>query len=600
MDSVSFPYDAPASCSSGSLGYMIRHDAGHPEHVLTVLRVAAGYTRQSKAKSDKSEASPQTQDEATEKKARDRGCAFKGHYRDIGVSGYDPNAKRKKFEELLNACRRGEVHEIIVFNVTRFSRREPKDAIPIVLELFSLGVTITSVSEGSFSPDNTMELIMLIMRLDASHTDSKNKSEMIGGAKRKAKAFGGWTGGPSPYGMESYPKSETRVIKGEPVTITIRLLRPVKRTDEGTDQASVVLQMVDRVFQYKDTPWDGKKNAHPGSVTSISTWLNVRQVPTQYGGLWRPPTVKRILSDPRLAGFAAETVYKLDQDGRPTRTIDGYRILRDDEGNPIVIGEALIPPPRWFELQEWLGGRGRGKGLSHGQYLLTGLERLYCECARTMTGSPRIYKCCRPAGVVEPGEHVGGNTINQAEINEHVARRILDVILAAEDDPETLDILAVVAQRMATVEESPEIRGERASLVGQRAVIAKGIGQLYDDLNSGIYDGEIGRARFKDEKQRQEERLAALDVKLQEVGGPEVPTLPIAEWGSSDGDDPIGEDSWWGKANVSERRNLVTMFVDRVVVTKAKYKGGPHVACQVEERVRVYMAGEWKETPALA
>ncbi|CAM5624481.1 hypothetical protein SANTM175S_03458 [Streptomyces antimycoticus] len=38
-----------------------------------------------------------------------------------GVFGYDPNAKRKAFERLLDDCRAGLVHEIIVFDVTRFS-----------------------------------------------------------------------------------------------------------------------------------------------------------------------------------------------------------------------------------------------------------------------------------------------------------------------------------------------------------------------------------------------------------------------------------------------------------------------------------------------
>ncbi|WP_221495698.1 recombinase family protein [Streptomyces netropsis] len=80
-------------------------EAGHPEHVAAVLRVAAGYTRQSKKKADKSEASPKTQDDATARKARERGCKFLGHYRDIGVSGCNPNAKRKNFERLLNDCR---------------------------------------------------------------------------------------------------------------------------------------------------------------------------------------------------------------------------------------------------------------------------------------------------------------------------------------------------------------------------------------------------------------------------------------------------------------------------------------------------------------
>ncbi|MEV8393865.1 MULTISPECIES: recombinase family protein [unclassified Streptomyces] len=567
------------------------HDAGATaEQVLAVQRVAAGYTRQSKAKADKSEASPQTQDEATERKARERGCTFKGHYRDIGVSGYNPNAKRKSFDRLMADCRDGLIQEIVVFNVTRFSRREPKDMIPVVLELFSLGVTITSVAEGSFTPDNTMELMMLIWRLEASYQDSKNKSEVVGGAKRKAKQFGGWTGGTPPYGMESYPVPETRIIDGKPVTITIRLLRPVPKNEDGTDQGSEVLRLVDRIFEHKDKPWDGKKNAHPASVNSCTTWLNSRSVETQHGGMWRVPTVKRLLSDPRLAGFAAETVYKTDSDGRPTRTVDGYRILRDEHGEPIVIGEALIPPPRWFELQEWLSGRGRGKGLTRGEYLLTAMERLECECSRPMTGSPRIYKCCRPSGVVESGKHEGGNTINQADVNDYVARKILDVILDAEGSPETLEIIAEATLRFGKLSENPETRGQRASLVGERSVVTKSINRLYDDLNSGIYDGPIGRARFLDEKQQLENRLDAIGRRLVEVGGPDLPTLPIAEWGSADGDDPIGPDSWWGRATVADRRVLVKLFVDKIVVTKADYRGGTGRVCKVGKRVTVTMA----------
>ncbi|MFE2639127.1 recombinase family protein [Streptomyces scopuliridis] len=567
------------------------HDAGATaEQVLAVQRVAAGYTRQSKAKADKSEASPQAQGEATERKARERGCSFKGHYRDIGVSGYNPNAKRKSFDRLMDDCRDGLIQEIVVFNVTRFSRREPKDMIPVVLELFSLGVTITSVAEGSFTPDNTMELMMLIWRLEASYQDSKNKSELVGGAKRKAKQFGGWTGGTPPYGMESYPVPETRVIDGKPVTITIRLLRPVPKNEDGTDQGSEVLRLVDRIFEHKDKPWDRKKNAHPASVNSCTTWLNSRSVETQHGGMWRVPTVKRLLSDPRLAGFAAETVYRTDSDGRPTRTVDGYRILRDEHGEPIIIGEALIPPARWFELQEWLSARGRGKGLTRGEYLLTAMVRLECECGRPMTGSPRIYKCCRPSGVVEPGKHEGGNSINQADVNDYVARKILDVILDAEGRPETLEIIAEATLRFGKLSENPETRGERASLVGERSAVTKSIERLYDDLNSGIYDGPIGRARFLDEKQQLENRLEAVGRRIIEVGGPDPHVLPVAEWGDADDEDPIGEDSWWGRATVADRRVLVKLFVDKIVVTKADYRGGTGRVCKVEERVTVTMA----------
>ncbi len=556
-----------------------------------MLRVAAGYTRQSKKKADKSEASPATQDEANEKKARDRGCKFLRHYRDIGVSGYDPNAKRKAFERLLNDCRAGKIHEIVVFNITRFSRREPKDAIPVVLELFSLGVTITSVSEGSFSPDSTMELIMLIMRLDAAHQDSKNKSDMIKGVKRAAKEHGGWTGGALPYGMESYARTVRREVDGK--EIPIRLLRPVARNEDGTDQASVTLRMVDRIFEYKNKPWRGKKSAHPASVGSVATWLNMNEVPSQNGGAWRAPTVARILSDPRLAGFAAEPVYRKDKDGMPTRTLEGYKTLLDPEtGEPITIGEALIPPSRWYELQTWLSGRRHGKGGPRSQYVLTGMDVLKCECGRPMTGSPGIYKCSRASGVVEPGKHAGGNTITQCDVDAYVARRVMAVLMTGEDDPETLAILAEAARRLAKLQENPERRGERAALVGERAEIKRALSQHYDRLHNGFYEGKIGEAKWLHERDNLNDRLASVERRLSEVGDPELPALPIAEWTATDDPegDPLGEGSWWEEATVDDKRKLFKLFVDEVRVTKAEGKGGSNRVCRVAERVTVQMA----------
>lgn len=568
--------------------------AGDPEHVAAVLRVAAGYTRQSKAKADKSEAGPRTQDEATERKARERGCSFKGHYRDIGVSGYDPNAKRKAFDRLLNDCRAGLVHEIIVFNVTRFSRREPRDAVPVILELFDLGVTITSVSEGSFSPgpDNTMELIMLIMRLDAAYQDSRLKSQTIAGTKQKAKDFGGWTGGALPYGMESYAESVTREIGGKPVTVTIRRLRPASVREDGTDQAGEVVKMFDRIFEFKDRPWAGKKNAHPASIGAIMTWLNARNVLTQKGGQWRERTVKRLLTDPRLAGMAAEPVYSRDKDGNQTRNVTGYRILRDENEEPIVVGEALIPPPRFFEAQDWLAGRGRGnRGGTPSKNLLTAMEKLYCECGRPMTGSGNVYKCSRPAGVAEEGTHEGGSTIRRADVDHHVASRIMAVIVNADgDDPETLDIIAEATTRLARLKESPEIRSERAALLGERAGIVRSIEQLYSDLRIGIYDGEIGRRQFLADKSSLEARLRAVDARIVVVGDSDLPPLPIEEWADAEDGNPLGPDSWWARADAEDRRMLVQLFVDRVTVTKARERGGTERACRVEDRVTVLMA----------
>ncbi|WP_240003179.1 hypothetical protein [Streptomyces cinnamoneus] len=106
-------------------------------------------------------------------------------------------------------------------------------------------------------------------------------------------------------------------------------------------------------------------------------------------------------------------------------------------------------------------------------------------------------------------------------MNDYVARCIMALLMTAEGDPQTLDVLAEARRRFAQASETPVKRSERASLVGERAAVIKSINELYDDLDSGIYEGRIGRARFRHEKEAREQRLAAIESRIQDVGGPE-------------------------------------------------------------------------------
>lgn len=90
-----------------------------------VERVAASYVRQSVASSDKSEASPSVQRQGNETESERRGSRFTRHYQDIGVSGWNPDADREGFEEMLADAQAGRFNELIVYYVSRFSRREP-------------------------------------------------------------------------------------------------------------------------------------------------------------------------------------------------------------------------------------------------------------------------------------------------------------------------------------------------------------------------------------------------------------------------------------------------------------------------------------------
>ncbi|GAA0344213.1 recombinase family protein [Streptomyces blastmyceticus] len=217
---------------------------------MTSTIYAAGYGRQPQKRANASEASPATQRSANKAEA-DRRAALPGvdlawtrHYEDIGISAFT-GKERPEFDRLLADCRAGRVNMIIVYYISRFSRMEPLDAIPIVTDLLNRGVTIVSVTEGEFRQGNIMDLIHLIMRLDAAHGESKNKSVAVTGAKKKVRELGGYVGGRPPYGRECVP--ETRYdSKGKP--IAVQLLATLVK------EAEVIQAWWIDIKRYKDNP----------------------------------------------------------------------------------------------------------------------------------------------------------------------------------------------------------------------------------------------------------------------------------------------------------------------------------------------------------
>ncbi|MDX2390176.1 recombinase family protein [Streptomyces sp. DK15] len=559
---------------------------------LPTERISVGYTRQSSRRANRSEASPEVQDEANEKNAHDRGSRFLRHFRDIGRSGYDPEAKRDDFDALMELARSGAFNELNVFDVSRFSRREPKDSIPVVLELFRYGITIVTDHEGVFTPDNTMELIMLILKLHQSHSESKNKSIAVTNAKRKARALGGWVGGRKPYGFDS----ETRFVG----KVAIQWLIPL------SPEAETIRLVADLIREHKDTPAP-KNEFHLGSLSGICHYLNasgkyptraeVRGYVAKGRGGWTPGTLRRILIDPAVAGLSGDPIYKLREDGTPTQRITDYKLRRDPEtGEPVQIGNPIIPPGEWYEIREWIMGRSRKRGKPQGETLLSGLGRFFCEDGRTMasrkaSGTHRVesYRCTRPHGVVIEGQHSGGNNIAQHSADNFVVGSIFARLADAYSDPDTIALLMVAGKRLARATESPETRSERSALTAERADVTRAVQQLYDDLRNDVYDGPIGRERFKDEKRNLEQRAEALDARIRVVGTTEPKPVNLDQW-INEGEDPMGPGSWWDKAPIEDRRLFVSLFVDRITVKKATHRGGRNLACNAEVRMTIQWA----------
>jgi DNA invertase Pin-like site-specific DNA recombinase len=571
---------------------------------------AAGYDRQSEERRDRSSASPATQrasnrDAVAKRAERGDDIVWVGHFSEKPGTSAFGKQDRPEFERLLNACRAGQVNMIFVMYVSRFSRIDPLDAIPVVTELLSLGVTIISTTEGEFRKGNLMDLIHLIMRLDQSHNESKNKSTAVGAAHNLARSLGGVVG-KVPYGFDFAAVPVPNPADGNRIVV---IQQPVHRLTEA-EQIREIWRTIQAHRDEVIKPVRGK--THPGSLTGICADMNAAGVPTKgaNGGrktknsAWDPATLKRILRDPWLAGYQRDVVFKRDANGNPTRTVDGYRIRRDPETmQPLLLAcGPILEPADWHELQEWLDGRGRGKGLHRGEYLLTGMERLYCECGAVMVGhrsgaSDRVkasYECKRRK--VMPNQHAGSVTIKTESLDDYVAGMVFGLLATSraadpsEDDEDALSIIAEATRRFSEREEAPLTTAERRTLVAERAEAQKVLAELFDDRVAGVYSSEVGRQRFRSSAAKYNAMIEAADARLSQLDDMDMPALPIGEWlapGYPDVD-PKGPGSWWHSVSMSERREFLRLFVDRITVRKAD-----GLRIDVAERVEI----TWAKAP---
>jgi hypothetical protein len=181
----------------------------------------------------------------------------------------------------------------------------------------------------------------------------------------------------------------------------------------------------------------------------------------------------------------------------------------------------------------------------------------------------------------------GRNAISRHLADDYIARRIFALIQDATSDspePGTMDVVTEAARVFSAALEAPQTAAERDAVVRERADAQNALGELYDDLDAGLYAGQTGRARFLTRKARIEERISAAAARLEELSGPENVTLPLGEWlQPGDDGDPIGPGSWWAEASLSDRRTLVELFVHQITVLPAhtrnvRPKGGYDVS----------------------
>ncbi|MEU1269850.1 recombinase family protein [Streptomyces sp. NPDC005799] len=540
---------------------------------------AVSYIRQSRKREDDSASSPEAQRTKCEALITAKGWDNAGHFADVGKSGWDPKVVRPEFEEMMSAVRAGHVDAVVVFSLSRLTRQGALEAMLINEELAKHGVLLVSVEEPYLDTSTPMGVAIFGLIAALAQQESDMKSAYITATKETLRAAGSHVSGMAPYGFQS-----TREPRGE--LVVVKLVPDPAEASYVRDMVSWALGGMTASAMARKLNTEGV----PTKAADMSARVTARRARGVSQPLerttWVSSTVLRILRDPRLAGYAAER--------QGTKRV----ILRDDSGAPLAAHEPIIPPDDWWRLQDVLDGRAPQVVRQGGRSvpsLLGGAGMLFCGvCGSSMVTDRRegkqLYRCNRAQSGAVPGH--GGLAINMDAADDVAVRTVWSRLTALDpEDPEDLEWLAEAARRFAAQADTGERQAELAAARAELEHVREALRTLYVDRQAGLYAGAVGDQMFRESVERLTAHEARTAGRVEELGTAEAGTVAIpSEWTDPEGD-PLGPESTWAGWALSERREFLALFVDRVTVARSVGRGRN---ANTAERVAVH----WAEAPA--
>lgn len=255
------------------------------------------------------------------------------------------------------------------------------------------------------------------------------------------------------------------------------------------------------------------------TVTSIVTELNERKVPTVRGGRWTTPTINQILTSPRIIGYTSSG------------------------GEPVAEAhwDAIIPRADWEAVNGVLATRKRGPAPR--LTLLAGL--CWCGvCGSRMFGAsrgpnrPRLYACQRIHG------GCGRMSVVARALDEYVVGLVLGAAGRA-------NLSMVRAERHVKDSER---------LVREVAEDEQALSELAEDLGAR----RISRAEWIAARTHIEPRLTENRATLKALGAGDQLPAGLATI----------DDETWDALPFEQKRAVVKLFIDRIVVDPIGNKAG--------------------------
>jgi DNA invertase Pin-like site-specific DNA recombinase len=258
---------------------------------------------------------------------------------DNGASAWQRNRKRPGWDELIAACKRGEIKHIVCYHPDRLMR-QPRDLEELLTISDEFGITLYGrLNERNLQdPDDRYALRIEIAHACRSSDDTSRRLK----DQKQERAEAGYYNGTRPYG---YTKNGMKIVPGE---------------------AEIIREIFAR-FTKGEKPY------------AISVDLNRRGISTAKGAAWTETSIRRQLQAKHAAGIVVH------------------------RGQEIGVGKwpAIITRAQWDFAQEMLtfrssAARGeRANRKAPRTYVLRGL--VVCgKCGTTMAGcSGTVYRCSR-------------------------------------------------------------------------------------------------------------------------------------------------------------------------------------------------------------
>ncbi|WP_084759639.1 recombinase family protein [Nocardia mangyaensis] len=454
-------------------------------------------------------------------RVRDLGATVGRVHVDDGRSAWNPSVRRPKWDALMARLESGETGGVVVFDMARFSRR-PIEGERLILAA-ERGLVVLD-SEGEYDLETASGRKAFRDQLNAAAYESDRLSSRVKRGKRVKVARGESNHSHRPFGYErdgiTIRESEAAIVREMVARVLDKQAGIQAKTQAGQDTTAALKE---DAIGYK----------------TIAADLNRRGITTRTGAAWSGEKVKRVVFNPRYAGYV---------------THHGEIVTTMTDANP------LITPQQWERLCALRDTTPVGRPPT-ADYLCSGL--VHCGlCGKGLTGRPQHGRNY-PDGEVRRRyicqKRQTGGGCNRVSVDARTLdQEVGALVVATLSDPRHADALIAaaddLAKRRRPIADALAEARETATVMSAR--LGKGEISLdrYDTVMAGV-DARIAKLTAE---------LDALDADTDIDDSPAVRAESAQAWAQQ-----------WEDAGTADKRAMIkrALHGSRLMVDPATTAG---------------------------